>query len=1050
MRDVLSRFSQALQAEIDLLKEEERDRTYQLASGQREEGSGGPGGVYVFILADPMRLPEDASGTLRVGESDIRAMVVAQEGNRLWVLLESSEPLPPFISQARLVLSQTELLERLKERIDEMGGDVGMAPKVFGLENARVSWAPIPEGLVLEQSHSLELTLKQLLGSEVTFLWGPPGTGKTFTIAALVAALLESDESVLVTSHTHAGVEQALWAAVEPPSEDRPAGLLNGSEMIERGEILKVGPLRQEKIPKKCHLDSYLEEKAREQQGRLTALLSEDGVAGKQLERIAAQLGPWRELADGEAKLHEARSARERAAERIDNGQAELAAARVQVDAKIDAVRRAERSFFLGRKGRVAKAQGVATTTVSQMKRLETSLTDAELALPRLADSVDAAERAVELQRRATLSLQPNDQLETEEARLRAKKAELEAQIASLREQSSDWANELLEGARAVFATLTKLYMDPHLRSRQWDTVIIDEVSMAMLPLVAFAAARAGRRAIMVGDFYQLPPILQSRDGVAAEELRKDIFERRGIPEAVEKGENPPQLARLSLQRRMHPAIAEVARTLAYGNQLSDHPSLSGRGMPGWCGALGSTEPLVIVDTTDIRSWCGKMPGGRMSRFNFYSALAAVEIAAIYASQLPQPERASAPPIGIVTPYTAQRRYLAKLVEVLHLERWVAPGTVHTFQGSEYDVIIFDSVLGEPHWTARLTNPHEWLEVRRDLNVAVTRARHQFTFVGDSYWLDRRARSGSGYGRLWTHLKAAAEPLDVTEVLGHGFRGRVSAASSVLTGWNVETNPEGMTLLDETTFYPAFLRDLQAATRQVILFTPFIGKTRWPQIEQHIGALTERGVEVFVLHKPLTDPEWRRGDPSFGHVVFDALEAQGVHLVPLSGVHAKTIVIDERIVYDGSLNWASQTSSYEHMWRAESKDLAVLVEKMLQLRSIMDPYSTATREESTCPNCGGPLIVVNQAQQSARYDDRQPLKLGCYRYSLDKNSCKGYLRRIDARAPLRSPPTCPKGQEMALSYTKTGRPWAWKCEHKTCRQIRWMKGDVETRPASHP
>ena len=57
-------------------------------------------------------------------------------------------------------------------------------------------------------------------------LVGPPGTGKTFTIAALVASLTEAKDTVLVTSHTHAAVEQALWALVEHPSADRQAGFL--------------------------------------------------------------------------------------------------------------------------------------------------------------------------------------------------------------------------------------------------------------------------------------------------------------------------------------------------------------------------------------------------------------------------------------------------------------------------------------------------------------------------------------------------------------------------------------------------------------------------------------------------------------------------------------------------------------------------------------------------------------------------------------------------------------------------------------------------------
>lgn len=84
-----------------------------------------------------------------------------------------------------------------------------------------------------------------------------------------------SAQSVLVTSHTHAAVEQALWAAVEPPTDARSRGPLFGSSYVEEGKVLKVGPLRQPKIPKMCHLDSYLEEVASERNEQVAALLVE-------------------------------------------------------------------------------------------------------------------------------------------------------------------------------------------------------------------------------------------------------------------------------------------------------------------------------------------------------------------------------------------------------------------------------------------------------------------------------------------------------------------------------------------------------------------------------------------------------------------------------------------------------------------------------------------------------------------------------------------------------------------------------------------------------
>ena len=68
----------------------------------------------------------------------------------------------------------------------------------------------------------------------------------------------------------------------------------------------------------------------------------------------------------------------------------------------------------------------------------------------------------------------------------------------------------------------------------------------------------------------------------------------------------------------------------------------------------------------------------------------------------------------------------------------------HTFQGGEADLIIFDSVLDEPYFSARLCNPRDANDVKRDLNVAVTRAKNKFIFVGSSEWLNKHANPVSG------------------------------------------------------------------------------------------------------------------------------------------------------------------------------------------------------------------------------------------------------------------------------------------------------------------
>ena len=64
-------------------------------------------------------------------------------------------------------------------------------------------------------------------------IWGPPGTGKTRTLAALLTELLHQDRRILVTSTTNAAVDQALEQLAKHP-EGRP--FLDQHKVIRMGQ----------------------------------------------------------------------------------------------------------------------------------------------------------------------------------------------------------------------------------------------------------------------------------------------------------------------------------------------------------------------------------------------------------------------------------------------------------------------------------------------------------------------------------------------------------------------------------------------------------------------------------------------------------------------------------------------------------------------------------------------------------------------------------------------------------------------------------------------
>lgn len=154
---------------------------------------------------------------------------------------------------------------------------------------------------------------------------------------------------------------------------------------------------------------------------------------------------------------------------------------------------------------------------------------------------------------------------------------------------------------------------------------------MALPPLIFLAAARASKRVILVGDFWQLPPIIRSKDPIARERLGQDAFHLTGIVKSNEPEKSAIILTALKTQQRMRTPIANVARELAYGHsRLIDHEIVRTREEKEWLDVLPRNS-LMVLDTAELNSWCGR-EAGSLSRFNFNSATAAVDIAALAGS----------------------------------------------------------------------------------------------------------------------------------------------------------------------------------------------------------------------------------------------------------------------------------------------------------------------------------------------------------------------------------------------------------------------------------
>ena len=162
----------------------------------------------------------------------------------------------------------------------------------------------------------------------------------------------------------------------------------------------------------------------------------------------------------------------------------------------------------------------------------------------------------------------------------------------------------------------------------------------------------------------------------------------------------------------------------------------------------------------------------------------------------------------------------------------------------------------------------------------------------------------------------------------------------------------------ERDFLDCFRADLAASQTSVIILSPFVSPARSVNYYPVLHALCARTVAVDIYVRPeLEQPESLRYHFSG---VIRALELTGAHVHSRPTMHEKIAVIDEAILWHGSLNILSHNDSRESMLRFHSPDLArevlsdvgVINVGTLEGTSTGGGETVAKADAPGCPICG--------------------------------------------------------------------------------------------------
>jgi phosphatidylserine/phosphatidylglycerophosphate/cardiolipin synthase-like enzyme len=135
-------------------------------------------------------------------------------------------------------------------------------------------------------------------------------------------------------------------------------------------------------------------------------------------------------------------------------------------------------------------------------------------------------------------------------------------------------------------------------------------------------------------------------------------------------------------------------------------------------------------------------------------------------------------------------------------------------------------------------------------------------------------------------------------------------------------------IFDKDSFLPVFNQDISAARRELLIVSPFVRKMRTLQMTAHLKVALEKKIRVVIVTRPKED--FKPNDHATIQRTLNLLTDCGASVVFKSNIHQKFAVIDQKVVWYGSINLLSYGRAQESIMRLESAHIANQLVKSLE------------------------------------------------------------------------------------------------------------------------
>lgn len=909
---IINEFIDALAIEIDTLKKGKGGNIVTVYNGELIRQALDLF-IYQFTLENFLIVLDDTPANIEVNGKEYECDIISVTGQQVQISLK--QKITDRIPVAKIKTNTWYLLERLRKKYeDNLSSQARFdnSNRLFQDVNSRIDEGGFnPSYSISGQppNPSQHKAIESSINDFISIIWGPPGTGKTATIAYAIESHLNLGRKVLLLSHSNNAVDQALTkVAVQMKSN-----------YYSLGQLVRYGTPKADMISKieaNCPLvlmDKIAEFKSKE-------LIKEKEDLSKRLESIKLSKQTFDKIVSLNSEFRKMNSMLENQRKEIKKEEAKIISTNdeiSQIQNKINELKekldRAKNSGFLKRtllgldpvKIEISlKAQNYSfSITANQLKNIQEQLKQLTSTLKPI--QLERSSKESELAKQLSKAGKSFAEVQQELNEFENKVKQIQKRLEEINKAVEEIKIQILKDSKLVATTLTKSYISKEIENIEFDILIVDEVSMAPMPMLYWAASKVKKGITIVGDFKQLPPICVSDDNLAKKWLGRSIFDELKISE-ISKAEKRVQL--LNRQYRMHPDISEIVNKSIYDSRLENDDIVKKKIMTD---DISGASALCLIDTSLHNPWCSQFETG--GRFNLISALICVSLAEKISKSFTKDES-----IGIITPYRNQARLILKIAEdkgILN-DAKIRINTVHSFQGGEETAIIFDSVEGEGSKKWSMINEFNNTEsAKLLLNVALTRAKMKLYIVANCNYFKSTFERSTMFIEVLQHFISKGKQVKSTEIISdlkdENFEHWISKLNSL------KNRPQnfGISYTDQE-FWPAFHNDLANAEKEIIIFSPFLTSDRFSKLHLIFTELLSKGISIYVITlAPNEQPALMKGSKE----VMMKLKELGVTVKFRQAMHEKIALVDRKIKWIGSLNILSHNTRKEYMERIEGE-----------------------------------------------------------------------------------------------------------------------------------